>query len=72
MNLNELFIMAKAVDAGLGINKSEMIILLNKENHESLQKEIYYHNKKTLQDYKSENTYQVLLYNTRYSFKIAP
>ena len=65
--------MAKAINAATGKDiNSEVIISLPKVQHESLQQEVYTFNNKSLTGYKSEAIFQVSVYNSKYTFKIAP
>lgn len=72
MKLEQLYKMAMAINEHSGEStKSEMTIILNESKHENLQEEVYrFMNNQTLQGYMSEPVFQIILFNTKYIFKI--
>jgi hypothetical protein len=71
MTLEKLYKISKNIDELMDKDvKTEMTVFLNKEAHEALQQEVYNHKTKTMVGYKSEKMFNVIIYNTKYNFKI--
>ena len=71
MTLENLYKIAKSVNdlAGKDV-RSEMVFFLNKDEHETLQQDVYKYKTSSMINYKSEKTFNIIIYNTQFQFKV--
>lgn len=69
MKLETLYKIAKGTNDLIGNVKSEVTFYLTQGEYEHLQQEVYEYQNKTIQGYKSEKIFQIVLFNTKYIFK---
>lgn len=72
ITIENLYKLAKSTEDIIGKDtKSEVIIYLTKDDHEELQQEVFNFIAKTLINYKSNNVFEICIYNIKYIIKIS-
>lgn len=72
MKLEQIYKMAKLINETVGDKEiTDVIIHLNEAKHENLQQEVYRLSNKTLQGYESKSKFDIVLYNTKFTFKMS-
>ena len=71
MKLENLYNVAKIIDENGGKDStSDLTFYLDPIKHENLQQEVYRVKTKSLQGYKSENPFHIILYNTKFILRV--
>lgn len=71
MTLETIYATSKKLMDSFGSNKIELQIYLPKNEHESLQREMFVMNNNTLYNYESKENFNIIIKNIRFTIKLS-